>query len=152
VTVQGTVDNEDVKGVLLDVLGKGDGVCPDLRLDAVECLRSRRDDPAVRSALCKAVRTDHNTAVRLKALEALKGSDAHDMVRQTLLNALVDDENPGVRIEAMDTLRNMAAAGQMVSDDHTLSVLRERMQKDPNPYIRLQSAATIGDLGPRARF
>ena len=30
-----------------------------------------------------------------------------------------------------------------------MSVLRERMQKDPNTYIRLQSAAAIRDIGPR---
>jgi hypothetical protein len=32
------------------------------------------------------------------------------------------------------------------------AVLRERMEKDPNAYIRLQSAAAIRDLGPRAKF
>lgn len=57
VTVQGTVDDDDVKTVLLDILGKGDRVCPDIRLDAVECLRSRNNDPDVRSALCRAVHT-----------------------------------------------------------------------------------------------
>jgi len=74
------------------------------------------------------------------------------MVRQTLLEALVDDHNPGVRIEAVNALREMAARGQMDSDDHTLDVLRERMQKDPNTYIRLQSAAAIRDIGPREKF
>jgi hypothetical protein len=34
-----------------------------------------------------------------------------------------------------------------VSDDHMVSVLRDRMQNDPNTYIRLQSAAAIRDLG-----
>jgi hypothetical protein len=152
VTMQGTVDNDNVKAVLLDVLSKGDRVCPDMRLDAVECLRSRNNDPDVRSALCHAVHTDHNAAVRLKALEALSGAESHDMVRQTLLDALVDDQNPGVRIEAVNALRNMAAEGQVGPDDHMLAVLRDRMQKDPNTYIRLQSAATISDLGPREKF
>jgi len=152
VTVQGTVDDDDVKEVLLDILGKGDRICPDIRLDAVECLRSRSSDPEVRSALCHAVRGDHNAAVRLKALEALNGAGSQEMVRQTLLDALVSDQNPGVRVEAVNALRNMAAKGDVPSDDHTLSVLRDRMQKDPNTYIRLQSAAAIGDLGTRAKF
>ena len=152
VTVQGTVDNDDVKNVLLGILAKGDRICPDIRLDAVDCLRSRGNDPDVRSALCRAVRTDHNAAVRLKALEALKNVDPEDVVRQTLLEALVQDQNPGVRVEAINALRGMAAKSQAASDDHMASVLRDRMENDPNTYIRLQSAAALGELGPRAKF
>jgi hypothetical protein len=33
-----------------------------------------------------------------------------------------------------------------------LEVLRERVQKDPSTYIRLQSAAAIRDLGPREKY
>ena len=152
VTVKGAVDDDNVKRVLLDVLGGGDRYCADVRLNAVDCLRSRKNDPDVRSALCQAVRTDRNPAVRLKALEALNGSAPEDMVRQTLLDALVDDTNPGVRIEAINALRDMSARGDMGSDGHMVSVLRERMRKDPNAYIRLQSAEAIRDLGPREKF
>ncbi len=152
VMVEGTVDDDNVKGVLLNVLAGGERFCPDIRLDAVECLRTRSNDPEVRAALCRAVRKDRNAAVRLKALEALDGAGSQEMVRQTLLDALVDDQNPGVRIEAVNALRDMAAKGQMDSDGHTADVLRERMQKDPNTYIRLQSAAAIRDIGPREKF
>jgi HEAT repeats/Putative zinc-finger len=152
VTVEGTVDDDNVKSVLLNVLGGGERFCPDIRLDAVECLRTRSNDPQVRAALCHAVRKDRNAAVRLKALEALDGAGSQEMVRQTLLDALVEDQNPGVRIEAVNALRDMAAKGQMDSDPHTADVLRERMQKDPNTYIRLQSAAAIRDIGPREKF
>jgi len=152
VTVQGTVDDDDVKAVLLGILNHGDRFCADMRLDAVECLRARNNDPDVRAALCNAVRTDKNAAVRLKALAALDGSEPQDMVRQTLLDALVDDQNPGVRIEAVNALRDMAEKGQVNSDPHALAVLRDRMKKDPNTYIRLQSAAAISDIGPREKF
>jgi hypothetical protein len=152
VTVEGTVDDDQVKTALLSVLSGGERFCPDIRLDAVECLRGRSNDPEVRSALCRAVRKDRNAAVRLKAIEALDGAGSQEMVRETLLNALVQDQNPGVRIEAVNALRNMAANGQMNSDDHIVDVLRERMQKDPNTYIRLQSAAAIRDIGPRQKF
>jgi HEAT repeats/Putative zinc-finger len=152
VTVKGAVDDDNVKRVLLGVLGGGDRFCADVRLSAVDCLRASRNDPDVRSALCKAVRTDRNPAVRLKALEALDGAEPQDIVRQTLLDALVEDSNPGVRIEAINSLRDMTARGQLDSDDHTLSVLRERTRKDPNTYIRLQSAEVIRDLGPREKF
>jgi hypothetical protein len=41
----------------------------------------------------------------------------------------------------------MAEKGEMVSDNHVLAVLRDRMQHDSNTYIRLQSAAAIRELG-----
>jgi anti-sigma factor RsiW len=150
--VQGTVNDGRVKNVLLNILRNNDRFDPDVRLDAVDLLRAKNDDPEVRSVLCHAVHTDPNAAVRLKALEALNGAEPQDLVRQTLLDALVDDRNPGVRIEAINTLRSMAAQGKVTSDDHMLAVLRERMKKDPNTYIRLQSAAAIRDLGPREKF
>jgi len=152
VTLQGTVDDAAVKRVLLNILRNNDRFDPDVRLNAVELLRSRTNDPEVRSVLCHAVHTDRNAAVRLKALEALNGAEPQDIIRQTLLDALVDDQNPGVRIEAINSLRDMAAKGQVESDDHMLAVLRDRMEKDPSTYIRLQSAAVIRDLGPRQKF
>jgi hypothetical protein len=150
--VQGTVNNDDVKSLLINVLRNNDQFDPDVRLDAVDLLRARNNDADVRSALCHAVHTDHNAAVRLKALEALNGAEPQDLIRQTLLDALVDDKNPGVRVEAINALRGMAANGQVVPDDHLLAVLRERMRKDPSTYIRIQSAAAIRDLGPREKF
>jgi hypothetical protein len=153
VTVSGTVNNDDVKDVLLGVLRNGERFCPDVRLDAVDLLRARNNDPDVRAALCHTVRNDRNAAVRLKALEALDGAEPQDIVQQTLLSALVDDDNPGVRIEAINELRELAAKGRVSSNDgHMLSVLRDRMQKDPNTYIRLQSAQVIRELGPREKF
>jgi HEAT repeats/Putative zinc-finger len=150
--VSGTVNDDDVKRVLMYVLHNNQRFDPDVRLDAVDLLRTRNNDPDVRSALCQAVHTDHNAAVRLKALEALNGAEPQDIIRQTLLDALVDDQNPGVRVEAINALRDMAAKGQVDADDHMLAILRERMKKDPSTYIRLQSAAVIRDLGPRQKF
>lgn len=152
VTLQGTVDNDDVKRTLLYILRNNERFDSDVRLSAVDLLRARNNDPEVRSVLCQAVHKDRNAAVRLKALEALNGAEPQDLVRNTLLDALVDDQNPGVRVEAINALRSMASKGQVVSDDHMLSVLRDRMQKDPNTYIRLQSAAAIRDFGPRQKF
>jgi hypothetical protein len=73
-------------------------------------------------------------------------------VRQTLLDALVNDQNPGVRVEAMNSLRDLAEHGRIESDSKMLDVLRTRMQKDPNTYIRLQSAATLRYLAPSSKF
>jgi hypothetical protein len=152
VTVEGTVDDDNVKSMLISVLSSGDRYSPDERLDAVDLLSSCTDDPQVRTALCHAVHKDRNAAVRLKALEALKGEESQDTVQQTLLDALVDDQNPGVRVEAIGALRNMVSEGKVTSSDKMLSVLQDRMQHDPSPYIRLQSAAAIRDLGPRGKY
>jgi HEAT repeats len=152
VTIAGTVDSDDVKDVLVNILRSGDRFCPDIRLDAVDLLSAKSNDPEVRSALCHAVHNDKNAAVRLKALEALNGAEPQDIVQQTLLDALVDDQNPGVRVEAINSLRDMVSRGEVSSSDKMLSVLQDRMENDPNAYIRLQSAAAIRDLGPRRKF
>ena len=152
VTVQGTVNDDQVKRVLMYFLGNSERFDPDVRMNAVELLRTRNNDADVRAALCHTVHTDHNAAVRLKALEALDGAEPQDIIQQTLLDALVDDQNPGVRVEAINALREMAAKGQVETNGHMLAVLRDRMQKDPSTYIRLQSAAAIRDLGPRQKF
>jgi hypothetical protein len=151
ITVQGTVDNDDVKRVLLYVLRNNERFDPDVRLNAVDLLQMRNDDPQVLAVLCQTVQKDSNAGVRLKALEALNGAEPQEIIRNTLLNALVDDQNPGVRVEAVNSLRKMAEKGQVVSDSHVLAVLRDRMQHDPNTYIRLQSAAAIRDLGHREK-
>ncbi|MFZ0738628.1 MAG: HEAT repeat domain-containing protein [Candidatus Acidiferrales bacterium] len=150
--VQGTVANSDVKRVLLYVLHNSQRFDPDVRIESVDLLKPRSSDPDVNQALCHVVQTDRNPAVRLRALEALNGSEPQDLVRQTLVNALVEDTNPGIRVEAINTLREMAAKGEVTADPHLLEVLRERAQKDPSTYIRLQSAAMIQDLGPREKF
>jgi len=152
ITVQGTVNDDEVKRVLIFFLRNNQRFDSDVRMNAVELLRARNNDADVRAALCQTVHTDQNAAVRLKALEALDGAEPQDLIRQTLLDALVDDQNPGVRVEAINALREMAAKGQVDSDDHLLAVLRDRVQKDPSTYIRLQSAAAIRDLGPRQKF
>jgi HEAT repeats len=154
VTLEGNVNDDNVEQVLLYMLNDNARFCSGARLDAVDLLRARNSDPKVRTALCHTVHADHDAAVRLKALEALNGSDTQDpdAVLQTVLDALQSDQNPGVRIEAVDTLRDMAAKGQVASDDRALAVLRERMAKDPDTYIRAESAAAIQELGPHQKF
>src|ERR1700722_4315727 len=151
-TLSGTVYDDSVKSALIRVLQDSQRNDPDVRLDAVDLLRIRNNDPAVRSALCRAAHADHNAAVRLKAVEALDGAEPQPLIRQTLLDALADDQNPGVRVEAMNELRDMVAKGQVDSDEQLLAILKEHARKDPSTYIRLQSAAVLRDLGPRQKF
>ncbi|HKV27587.1 MAG TPA: HEAT repeat domain-containing protein [Candidatus Acidoferrales bacterium] len=143
VVVQGTVDDKEVKQVLLYVLHNNRRFGPDVRINAVELLRARANDPDVQKALCQAVRIDRNAAVRLKALEALTDAQPNQEVVQTMLDALVKDANIGVRVEAINSLRAFSARGALLSDPQAFTVLRDRMRTDPNNYIRLQSAAAI---------
>jgi hypothetical protein len=153
VVIRGSVNDADVKHALINILSDNQRYDPDVRLDAVDLLSVRSDDPEVRSALCHAVHTDQNVSVRLKALTALTGSaGGQEQVRQALLDVLMNDQNPGVRVEAMNTLRDMAESGRIESDPKLVNTLRDRMQKDPNNYIRLQSAATLRDLAPSSKF
>ena len=150
--VQGPVNSDEVKRVLLNVLRNNQNFDPDVRLDSVELLKSLDKDSDVRQALCHVVHTDRNAAVRLKALEALSGSASAPMVRKTLLDALVDDSNPGVRVEAINKLRTLEQNGEISSDAQLLGILRQRAERDPSTYIRLQSAAMIQDLSPREKY
>ena len=74
-------------------------------------------------------------------------------MRQTLLEALQNDSNLGVRVEAVNSLlgalRAAADQGGRLDDQRVVEVLRNRMEKDSNNYIRMQSAAAIRQLGPR---
>jgi len=143
--VQGSVDDTDVKRVLTFVVQNGQRFDSGVRLDSVEVLRTRSGDGDVRRALCTAAGKDSNPGVRLKALEALRGFEQDEIVRRTLLDALLSDSNPGVRVEAVNALRALAEKGTL-EDQRLVSVLRDRMQRDPNNYIRMQSAAAIRQL------
>jgi hypothetical protein len=158
VILRGTVDDSDVKRLLSFVLENSQQFDSGVRLDSVEVLKNRGDDTGVRQALCYAARSDRNPGVRLKALEALRGFEQNDQVRQTLLEALMQDENTGVRVEAINALKALAEQRAARLDAGVIKVLRDRMQRDPNPYIRIQSAAAIrwygtarADEGPRQR-
>jgi len=156
VVVQGSLDDTDVKRVLTYVVLNGQRFDPGVRLDSVDVLRTRSGDRDVRQALCAAARKDGNPGVRLRALEALRGFEQDDAVRQALLEALANDSNPGVRVEAINSLqaalRTMAERGTVRGDRRVVEVLRDRMQRDPNNYVRLQSAAAMRQLGPRELY
>lgn len=150
--LEGGLDDTDVKRVLTFVVQNGQRFDPGVRLDSLDVLRMRNNDREVRQTLCAAARHDRNPGVRLKALEALRGFEQQDdAVRQTLLDTLVEDENPGVRVEAINILLGALGAradkGTGPEDDRVVHVLRDRMHRDPNNYIRMQSAAAIRQWG-----
>ncbi|HEV2304677.1 MAG TPA: HEAT repeat domain-containing protein [Candidatus Acidoferrales bacterium] len=148
IVVQGTVNDSDVKRVLLYVLHNNERFCPDVRMSAVELLRERANDPEVQKALSQAVLTDRNAAVRMKALDALSAAKPDDASVQTMLQALTKDANIGVRIEAINSLREISERGELGADPRAMNVLQQTMRTDPNMYIRLQSAAAVQEVQP----
>jgi len=149
ILVQGSADDAEIRHVLTYVIAHPQRFDPAMRLDSIDVLRTRADDPQVRGVLCQAARSDHNPAVRLKALEALDGSGNDPDVLQTMLGALAADDNSGVRVEAVNALLAALGASDAAAaplDAGALGVLRDRMQNDPNHYIRLRSATVLERL------
>jgi len=160
--LSGSVDDSEVRRVLTYVVANGERFDPGVRLDCLDALKSHTGDEEVRHALLAAARKDHNAAVRMKALEALRDSSGDDSVRDTLLDALEHDANPGVRVEAVNLLvRSLegadlsgsdADASQIPADpsvDRVIRALEGLQRRDPNPYVRLRSAAALRQIGPR---
>lgn len=145
-TLQGTVDDGDVRDVLLYVLRHGELFAPDIRLNAVNALSQRSGNPEIHSALSRAMQQDQSAAVRLKALQALSGPGPDDLVARMLLDAISSDQDPAIREQAMDTLRNLVDSGQLAPTDHVITVLRSRAQDDPDPLIRMQCGAVVREL------
>lgn len=145
-TLQGSVDDGDVRNVLLYVLRHGDLFAPDVRLGAVNALSPRSQNPEVHSALSRTMQQDESAAVRLKALQALNNSGPQDLVGRMLLDALSSDQDPGVREQVMDTLRDLADNGQLAASDHMLAGLRDHARNDSDAYIRTQSAEVVREL------
>ena len=150
--LSGTLDDGDVRRALMYVMQNNLQFDSGMRLDSLEALRGRSDDADVRRAFCYAARNDRNPGMRLKALEALRGFEQEDQVRKTFIDALLRDDNPGVRVEAINALRSVADHSEGKPDVELLKVLRDRMQNDPNSFIRLQSAAAVRKLGPRDQY
>ena len=148
IVVQGTVDDNNVKNVLLYVLHNNERFCPDVRMSAVELLKARANDADVQKALSRSVLSDRNAAVRLKALDALTAAKADEASVQTMLAALTKDQNIGVRVEAINSLRTVSERGGLGADPQAIKVLQQTMRSDPNVYIRLQSAAALQEVQP----
>jgi HEAT repeat protein len=86
-----------------------------------------------------------------------------------LLEALQHDANPGVRVEAVNLLvralegeapgetpgsgREPETAGAQIPADpsveRVIRALEGLQHRDPNPYVRLRSAAALRQISPR---
>jgi len=173
--ISGNLDDVDVRRVLTYVIANGERFDPSVRLDCLDALKSHTSNAEVRRALLAAARKDQNPGVRMKALEALRDATSDPSVREVLLETLNHDANPGVRIEAVNLLvhsleqvspsgpdagsaepaadaapqdlQAVVAAGS--SAERVIRALQELRRHDPNPYVRLRSAAALRQIGPQ---
>ena len=149
VVMQGSADDAEIRRVLTYVIAHPQRFTSAVRLDSLDLLRTHVSEPQVRRALCEAARHDRNPAVRLKALDALYGLGNDPEALQAMLAALSADDNSGVRIEAVNSVWAALGAtdtGVTPLDAGALGVLRDRMQNDPNHYIRQRSATVLARL------
>ena len=163
----GRADDSNVRQVLTYMVENSERFDAGVRLDCLDALKAAVRDQQVRLALLNTARKDQNPAVRMKALEALRDTAGEDDVRQVLLDALEHDGNPGVRVEAVNLLVGSLdngppdteaapqapvaapAPGEDASFEQVVKVLQELQRRDPNPYVRLRSAAALRQIGPR---
>ena len=146
--IVGAPDDADVQRALTFVLANGQQFDSSARMESLDVLRTRCEDPEVRRVVCTAAVADGNPAVRSKALEALQGFEQDPAVQLTMIEALQNDDNSGVRVEAMNLLLNVfhteLASG--LADSKILAAFRDRVRNDSNNYIRRQSAGALRQL------
>jgi len=167
--LSGSVDDPDLRRVLTYVVENGDQTDAGVRLDCLDALRLRTSDADVRRALLYAAQKDQNPAVRMKAMDSLRDVTTDPKVRETLIGALEHDANAGVRVEAVNLLVHsletesantprsvepaIAPEGfERPLDPSLLQVVRtlqELERRDPNPNVRLRSAAALRQIGSR---
>ena len=114
-----------------------------MRLNSVDALKGKSDDPRVRETLTYSLRYDSNPGVRLQALEGLRLLVKDDIrVRNAVLEALLNDSNLGVRSGALHSLEPVKA------DSSVRMALQQLAKEDPE---RLHSSRSPSDCWPRRR-
>ncbi len=138
-SAQGSLNDQKIQQLLL--LAARDNLNSGVRMDSIDLLNKKADDPQVRETLIFALRYDTNPGVRLKALEGLAGLVKSDIrVRNAVLEALLNDNNPGVRTGALHALEAVKA------DTSVRAALTELAKDDPNQYIRSESRRVLSTL------
>ncbi len=135
-TVQGPVNDPQIQALL--VMASRSTANSGLRMDSVDLLKQKPDDPAVRESLIYSLHSDSNPGVRLKAEEALAPTVKQDIrVRSAMLESLLNDNNPGVRAGALKALN------QVRTDTSVQQALKQLAKEDPNEYIRQESSRIL---------
>ncbi|MBV9774124.1 MAG: HEAT repeat domain-containing protein [Gemmatimonadetes bacterium] len=112
------------------------------RIEAVELLAERGEQPEARAALGRAVHSDAFWGVRQRAANALAGITGAEDVRAALVDATRD----------RDARVRQAAAGALgaFSGDASSARLTEVAASDPSPYVRAAAVRSLAHAAPAA--
>lgn len=135
-TIRGNTGDPQIQSLLIAMSRSSNS---GRRLDMIDLLHQRADDPEVRAALVKAMLEDENGGARLKALEALTPYKDDVDVRRALMTSLRNDANPGMRVNAIELLTANP-------DRELVEVLQDVVRYEPNSYVRMLSEQTLADL------
>ena len=139
-SVEGSMDDPKIQQ-LLQFAAKNNVNNSGVRLNSVDLLTSKPDDPQAREALTYALRYDSNPGVRLKALDGLSSYVKQDIrVRNAVLEALLNDSNLGVRSGALHALEPVRA------DSSVRMALQQLAKEDPSDYIRTESQRELSSM------
>src|SRR5579862_3499247 len=139
-SVEGSMDDPKIQQ-LLQFAAKNNVNNSGVRLNSVDLLTSKPDDPQAREALTYALRYDSNPGVRLKALDGLGSYVKQDIrVRNAVLEALLNDSNLGVRSGALHALEPVRA------DSSVRMALQQLAKEDPSDYIRTESQRELASM------
>jgi len=135
-TIRGNANDPQIQALLIAMSRSSNS---GRRLDMIDLLRQRADDPQVRGALVKAMLEDENGGARLKAIEALAPYKQDIDVRHALITTLRSDSNPAMRVNAIELLTAHP-------DRELVEVLQDVVRYEPNTYVRLRSEQTLAEL------
>jgi hypothetical protein len=117
---------------------------PGIRLRAVSAFSTQplnSPDAEIKNALITTLKTDENPGVRKEALSVLQKLPVDQQIKESLLYVLTHDKNPGLRVAAIKSLE-----ASHLKDQDVLNVLKQRIQKDDNDYIRLKARAVLREV------
>jgi hypothetical protein len=139
-SVEGAVNEPKIQD-LLAYAAKSNANNSGVRLDSVDLLTNKPDDPRAREVLTYALRYDSNPGVRLKALDGLGSYVKQDIrVRNAVLEALLNDSNLGVRSGALHALEPVRA------DSSVRMALQQLAKEDPSDYIRTEAQRELSSM------
>jgi len=139
-SIEGSINDRNIRD-LLAFAAKSNVNNAGVRLNSVDLLIGKADDPQAREALTDALRYDSNPGVRLKALEGLGPLVKEDIrVRNAVMEALLNDSNPGVRGGALRALEPVRA------DSSVRMALQQLAKEDPSDYIRNESQRELASM------
>ena len=143
VTISGSPEDPEIQKLLtFSILNEKN---PGTRLNSINLVNDsydKKEIAGVKEALISAAKNDENPGVRLQALKTLAALQFDNEIKKTCLHVLVNDKVPGNRIEAINTLVKAIESG-FKADDEILSVFKNRLEQEDNPYIKIRAKSVL---------